>query len=208
MKRSKLIQLLQAYSPASEEELARRAEMLRFIESHEDCFERSLEVGHITASSWLLSKDGTTALLMHHAKLNLWCQLGGHCDGNPDVLDVALKEAREESGITQIHPASDEIFDIDIHLIPENSREKSHYHYDVRFLLQVASDEKIIRNPESKELRWVGKNKGELPTQELSVVRMFDKWINFDIWYHPGTALLGSSPKKPVERTLGGIYRD
>lgn len=189
MKRSKLIHLLQAYSPAREEELACKAEMLRFIENHEDCFERSLEIGHITASSWLLSNDGTMALLMHHAKLNLWCQLGGHCDGNHDVLEVAVKEACEESGITQIYPILDEIFDIDIHLIPKNSREKSHYHYDVRFLLRVAGDEEIIRNAESKELRWIGKDREELPTAHRSVVRMFEKWINLD------TALLSSFPK-------------
>lgn len=200
MKRNKLFHLLQAYTPAGEREITCKMEMLRFIENHEDCFERSLEIGHITASSWLLSKDGSKALLMHHAKLNLWCQLGGHCDGDGDVLEVAVKEACEESGITQIRPVLGEIFDIDIHSIPESSREKSHYHYDVRFLLQVASDEEIAANSESKELRWISKNKEELPTEELSVVRMFEKWAN--------TALLGSSPKEIVEETQEGVYRD
>lgn len=115
---------------------------------------------------------------MHHTKLDKWFQLGGHCDGNPDVLAVAIKEAQEESGIKEIIPVYEEVFDIDIHLIPGNSREKEHYHYDVRFLLQVNSNEQIVQNRESKELRWIEKKPTSLPTQNPSVIRMFNKWIN------------------------------
>lgn len=172
-----LLEKLQKYSPTTEETVFKN-EMITFVQSHRDCFERSLEIGHVTASAWLLDKDGSHALLTHHAKLDTWFQLGGHCDGNPDVLSVALKEAQEESGITKILPVSEDIFDIDIHLIPENSREKAHYHYDVRFLLQVMSDEKIIISNESKALRWINKSLHELPTKNPSVIRMFNKWIH------------------------------
>lgn len=176
MKRSQLITLLQKYNP-SDEEIAFKDRMLIFIEQNIDCFERTLESGHITASCWLLNKDSSQALLLHHAKLDRWFQLGGHCDGDSDVLAVAIKEAQEESGITHIVPAGTDIFDIDIHLIPENKRDKAHYHYDVRFLLQVVGDETIVQNSESKELRWIGKNADELPTDNPSVVRMFNKWV-------------------------------
>jgi 8-oxo-dGTP pyrophosphatase MutT (NUDIX family) len=176
--RSNLLNLLQKYSPSASEEIASQERMISFINQHEECFERSLEIGHITASAWLLNKDKTKALLMHHAKLNMWVQVGGHCDGNPDVLAVAIKEAQEESGITCIVPVQNSIFDIDIHLIPANKKEKEHYHYDVRFLLQVTSDEQLIKNAESKELRWISKKTDELPTSSPSVVRMFTKWIN------------------------------
>jgi len=177
LKRSNLIELLNKYNPLFHEEIVAKKHMLSFIEQNVNCFERSLEIGHITASSWLLNKNGSSALLMHHAKLNMWCQLGGHCDGDWDVLAVAIKEAQEESGINNIVPVEVEIFDIDIHLIPGNNREKEHYHYDVRFLLQVASDEVVVQNRESKELRWIGRTTAALPTQERSVARMFDKWI-------------------------------
>lgn len=178
MHRANLVKLLHNYNPTFEDEINFKQQMLAFVNQHPDCFERSLEIGHVTASAWLLSKDGTTALLMHHTKLNNWFQLGGHCDGDSDVLAVAIKEAQEESGIKNIVPVSTEIFDIDIHLIPANSREKAHDHYDVRFLLQVNSDEQVVQNKESKELRWIPKNASLLPTQSRSVVRMFDKWIN------------------------------
>lgn len=178
MKRFPLIELLQKYSPTAKEELVYKDQIITFMQANPECFERSLSIGHITASCWLLNKDENQALLMHHTKLDKWFQLGGHCDGDSDVLGVALKEAREESGILEIEPISQDIFDIDIHLIPENSKEKAHYHYDIRFLLKVISDEKIVINRESKALRWINKDYNDLPTQSLSVIRMFNKWVN------------------------------
>jgi 8-oxo-dGTP pyrophosphatase MutT (NUDIX family) len=175
MHRQPLINLIHNYCPTAPEELAFKATMLDFIKQHSDCFERTLEIGHITASTWLVNKDNTKALLMHHAKLNRWFQLGGHCDGDSDVMAVAIKEAQEESGIEHITPITPAIFDIDVHLIPANSREKEHYHYDVRFLLQVTGDEEVVQNKESKELRWFGKHE-QLPTDSQSVTRMFRKW--------------------------------
>lgn len=171
--------MLQKYAPVANEEIRAKETIISFVDSNVDCFERSLEIGHVTASAWLLSKDLTKVLLMHHAKLGIWVQLGGHCDGNSDVLAVAIKEAQEESGIQAIVPIAEEIFDIDIHLIPENKREKEHYHYDIRFLLQVASDEEIVPNSESKSLQWFGKNIMELPTRNLSIIRMHNKWTGF-----------------------------
>ena len=179
MHRQALIHMLEKYQPSDQKELSFKKNILDFMSKYESCFERSLEIGHITASAWLLNKEHTHALLMHHAKLNKWFQLGGHCDGNPDVIAVAIKESQEESGILGIEPLSAEIFDIDVHLIPANKKEQEHYHYDIRFLLSVTSDEHIVQNSESKELRWVSKDPKDLPTDIESVQRMFNKWISF-----------------------------
>jgi 8-oxo-dGTP pyrophosphatase MutT (NUDIX family) len=177
MHRNNLISLLKSYKPLPEEQI-HHAQILQFINENPQCFERTLEEGHITASAWLVNKDNSQALLMHHAKLGIWVQLGGHCDGNPNVLEVALREAQEESGIMHIEPVSIDIFDIDIHFIPANKREKEHYHYDVRFLLQVKSDEEINQNHESQALKWFSKRKDLLPTDSRSITRMFDKWVS------------------------------
>lgn len=85
-------------------------------------------------------------LFLHHTKLDTWFQLDEHCDGDSDVLAVTIKEAQEESGIMGIEPVQGKIFDINIHCIPENKRDKAHDHYDVRFLLQVTSDEQLVQN--------------------------------------------------------------
>lgn len=176
MHRQSLLTLLAQYQPTNPEELLFKTRIQRFMSDHPDCFERTLAIGHITASCWLLSADASHALLTHHAKLNAWFQLGGHCDGNPDVLAVALREAQEESGMNAIEPILHGIFDLDIHTIPANSREQAHDHYDIRFLLKVTSDEQPRPSHESKALRWISKNKADLPTHTPSILRMFGKW--------------------------------
>lgn len=178
MHRNQLRQLLQQYQPMPEEQMY-KDRMLAFLDEHVNAFERSLSIGHFTASAWIVSVDGAQALLMHHAKLDMWVQLGGHADGDSDLLAVAVKEAQEESGIMGIESMSFEIFDIDIHQIPANSKDSAHEHFDVRFIVRVASDEKVVQNRESKELRWIGKNEIELPTNQRSVVRLFEKWQNY-----------------------------
>lgn len=177
MKRNNLLNLLNEYQPTTEEKEFKE-KTLDFINNNQDCFERSLLIGHLTASAWILNKEESKALLMHHTKLDRWVQLGGHCDGDTDILAVAIKEAQEESGIENIIPISKKIFDIDVHHIPEYKGIPAHTHYDIRFLLKVTGDEDVVQNRESKELRWVDKNPAHLPTQSRSVVRMFEKWIN------------------------------
>lgn len=177
MHRNQLRNLLQNYHPIDLDEQLSKQQMLQFLESHPNCFERTCIPGHFTASSWLLNKDGSQALLLLHKKLEEWLQPGGHCDGDPDVLRIAIKEAQEESSIMDIQPISESIFDIDVHLIPPHSFDPKHYHYDVRFLLQVQSDEPLVCSPESHALRWFDKDKTALPSQNRSLMRMFEKWI-------------------------------
>lgn len=131
------------------------ADMLAFVLQHEDCFERSLLVGHMTGSAWVLNAEGSHVLLTHHRKLNRWLQLGGHADGEPDLLKVALREAWEESGIADIVPLQETPFDIDIHRIPERGAEPAHFHYDVRYLLQAPSHARIQVSEESHAIAWV-----------------------------------------------------
>ena len=168
--------LLNTYEPESIKERLCKEEIQNFILQEDSCFERSLQKGHITGSAWLVNKQNTHALLLHHAKLDLWCQPGGHCDGNSDVLAVALKEAQEESGILSISPLSFQIFDVDIHTIPLHKNTKEHLHYDIRFLLQVTSEEEAIGNLESKALTWIHKKSQNIPSQEESILRMHRKW--------------------------------
>jgi len=173
MKHNLLLSPLFRYRPTAAEELFKKI-MLDFLSTSEHVFERSHSCGHITASCLLLNKERTHGLMMHHKKLDQWFQLGGHCDGDSDTLAVAIKEAQEESGIHSIIPLSPDIFDIDIHWIPSNPKESGHYHSDVRYLLGVNSDENIIQNSESKELRWISMTSNP-PTDNPSVLRLFDK---------------------------------
>lgn len=174
MSKQKIINLIERYSP-SDEEIETKIRLLAFIEKYDNCFERDNYVGHITGSAWLLNKTGEKALLMHHKKLGIWLQPGGHADGDAKILAVALREAVEESGIKKIVPVHEDIFDIDIHTIPFG-HEPEHQHFDIRFLFRAVEDDDLAKNEESFELRWVDKNEKNLPTKERSVVRLFEKW--------------------------------
>jgi len=118
-------------------------------------FNRSPEADHITASGFVLSPDRSLALLMHHRKLDLWLQPGGHCDGNPDVRAVAAREVSEEIGSPSARFISRAIFDVDVHEIPARRSEPAHHHHDIRFLFEVDPNEPLPGNNESLALRWL-----------------------------------------------------
>ena len=175
MKRIGLLNLLDAHTPYDPHETAMLCRMRRFVEGHDDCFERSLQVGHITGSAWIVDSAHGHVLLTHHAKLDMWLQLGGHADGDSDVLRVALREAREESGLEEIVPISTAIFDVDIHDIPARGDEPMHQHYDVRFLLRADRHEPLVISSESKELLWVPLDRLDELNPDDSVRRMAEK---------------------------------
>ena len=158
-------------------EAAMTAEIIRFVEAHADCLLRSCLPGHLTGSAWIVSPDRKRTLLTHHHKLDKWLQLGGHADGEADLLAVALREAREESGLTRLRAVSAEIFDCDRHLIPARGTEPAHLHHDVRFLLEADRDEPLAMSSESRDLAWVGVASVTSLNPEESMARMVRKTL-------------------------------
>ena len=148
-----------------------------FLSAHPDGFERSLQAGHVTGSAWLFDVSGLHVLLINHKKLGMRIQLGGHADGDGDILRVAMREAREESGLGSIEPVSTRIFDIDVHQIPARPGEPEHLHWDVRHALRATGDEECTPSDESHELRWVEIANLNRLTQEESMLRMAVKWM-------------------------------
>lgn len=153
--RAALCAALQRYMLRCPERADIAEEILRFVVETPDCFLRSHESGHITGSAWLLNPKGDKALLTLHRNLKRWLQTGGHADGDADILNTALREAQEESGIEGITVVDEDIMDVDIHRIPANPRkgEASHLHYDIRYLLR-APHEHFAISEESIDLAW------------------------------------------------------
>lgn len=153
------------------------ADMIRFVEEHPDCFERSCLVGHLTGSAWIVDAARTRTLLTHHRKLDKWLQLGGHADGETDVLAVALKEAREEGGITKLRAIGTGVFDVDRHWIPERKGVPGHWHYDLRFLIEADPAEPIVVSDESHDVAWVALDQVAVLNPEESMARMVRKTV-------------------------------
>ena len=175
MHREPLLRLLAAHRPFDLEEQRHLEQILHFVQTYPDCFERTLTVGHLTGSAWIISPDRAHILLNHHRKLNRWLQPGGHADGNPDILAVAWREAREESGLTGLQLLSRDIFDVDIHFIPATSSEAGHYHYDIRFIFQADPQERLVVSAESKALAWVPLDQLHQYEVDASLTRMVRK---------------------------------
>ncbi len=178
MHRQPLLDQLTLYRERHPGEEDRANQFIDFVESFPDCFERSQQIGHITGSAWIIDSSGTRTLLTHHRKLNIWLQPGGHADGNPDVMAVALQEGVEETGLTELVPVFPEILDIDIHGIPARKDEPSHFHYDVRYLLRQTGGDDYIVSEESHDLAWVPMTDLEDYTTEWSMRRMRRKVLS------------------------------
>lgn len=176
MSRSSLLDDLARHRPLDEHEAKMLARISAFVAGHSDCFERSLLVGHVTGSAWVLDREHEHALLTHHAKLDKWLQPGGHCDGDPDVLRVATREVEEEAGLVGMLPLKHgAIFDVDAHDIPQRKHEPAHVHYDIRYAFEASRAAPLRISAESKDLRWVSLDRiAELNTDE-SVLRMVRK---------------------------------
>lgn len=170
---------LKQYNPLSEEEKGYKNKMLELYQAKGvKAFSRNNFEAHFTASAWIINSDTNEILLLHHKKLNKWLQPGGHADGETNLEKVARKEANEETGLENLQLVSNEVYDIDIHLIPENTGIPEHYHYDVRFAYFCERNEKTQINHESNDFQWIKLQKVEDLTQEPSILRMVTKSKN------------------------------
>lgn len=125
-------------------------------EYDEFAFMKDNTAGHITGSMLITNIEKTKVLLMFHKKLQFWVQFGGHCDGETDVLAVAIREFHEESGI-EIEPViHDGMFDIHVHDIPIDRKWiPAHIHHDILYLGSISEDTPFARQEsEVDDIRW------------------------------------------------------
>ncbi len=151
-----LIQELHKHQVLDALEQKHQAFMLDFIAAHEIVFGKQNLEGHFTASAWVLSPCKQKVLLLHHKKLDLWLQPGGHIEADDSSLfEAAHREAIEESGLTKIEALSNQIYDVDVHKIPKKGEVPAHWHLDVRYVFQAASENMNIDPEEVKGFKWV-----------------------------------------------------
>lgn len=155
---------------------------LEFVVNTEDCCCRTHLAGHCTGSALVVSPNYGQVLLLFHPFLQRWLQPGGHADGQTDLLEVAQREAHEESGLALADLQAVSLggrarvpLDLDIHEIPARKSEPEHLHYDLRYLF--VADPSLPLTPESEHLRleWIPLSEVNKKTQEESVLRMLRK---------------------------------
>lgn len=175
MSKENLLDLLKVFQPFDDTEVNARERILNFVINNEIVFGKENIDGHITGSAWILDFERQSVLLTHHSKANKWFQLGGHSETNETIFETALREAKEESGLTTLKSLSDEIYGINIEKIPERKSEKEHFHFDIFFIFEADKEEKLIITKESKDLRWISLDQVSNITDDRSVLRMIRK---------------------------------
>ena len=152
--RNEARQLVRDFDPSSERMSNKKDLVLKLLEGHEDPFSRdSFNPGQITASAVVLSPAGDAVLLVHHRRLSMWLQPGGHVErGDDSLVAAAMREATEETHVS-IAAEAVELIGLDVHDIPAARGEPDHLHHDLAFKFTALSPE-IISTDENHAVTW------------------------------------------------------
>ena len=150
---------IRTYIPRNEQEAGDQKQILRLFEIYDDLLERTNAFAHMTASAWVTDPSRTKILMAYHNLYDSWAWLGGHCDGDPDLLHTALKEVREESGLRHIRPLSEDIISLEILTVDGHMKKgawvSSHLHLNVTYLLEADPGEQLHHKAdENKAVSW------------------------------------------------------
>ena len=149
---------LKRYRPWNPQEERDLTDLIRRLERGENLFDRENTAAHLTASAWVVSSDRTRVLMAYHNLYDSWAWLGGHADGDRDLLAVALREVEEESGLTAT-PLSREIFSVETLAVTGHEKNgdyiPSHLHLNVTFLLEADPTAPLRCKPdENSQVAW------------------------------------------------------
>ena len=180
----KIIEEIKKYRPCNAQEQRDQALILDFLEKNGDAFLQSNLLAHMTASSWIVNPERTKTLMVYHNLYDSWSWTGGHADGETDLLSVALREAREETGIEHVRPLSPEIFSLEVLTVDGHEKRgeyvPSHLHMNVTYLLEAEeSDTLHICREENSGVAWFTLEEAlKASTEPWFVERIYKKLNN------------------------------
>ena len=108
------IEDIKNYKPYNEQEAKDKDLILKCINLHDDILTRENTIAHITSSGYIVNKSRTKVLMIYHNIYKSWAWTGGHADGDSDLLHVAIKEAKEETGLKNVTPVMTNILGLDV----------------------------------------------------------------------------------------------
>ena len=150
---------IENYLPYNCEEEKDKEIIIKYMDTFDDVITRNNEIGHLTSSCWIVNKEKTKVLMAYHNIYDSWAWTGGHADGDSDLLNVSLKEAREETGLEKVEPLSNKIFSLEVLGVDGHMKKgkyvSSHIHLNVTYLLCVDENETLhIKKDENSGVKW------------------------------------------------------
>ena len=151
---------IENYKPYNEQEKQDKKVMLDYINNFDNILTRENEFGHFTASSWVVNNQRTKVLMIYHNIYNSWTWTGGHADGEHDLLGTAVRELKEETGVTNVKVLKPDIFSLENICVNGHVKRgkyvSSHVHLNLTYLLEVDEKEKLkIKEDENSGVRWI-----------------------------------------------------
>lgn len=159
MSRQELMEQIANYIPYNEQEERDQNLILNWIEEQENAFSRENKMAHMTASAWVVNPERDKVLMVYHNIYDSWSWLGGHADGETDLLSVALREVKEEAGISKVRPVSEDIFSLESLTVDGHVKKgtyvSSHLHLNVTYLLEADPEETLsVKADENSGVAW------------------------------------------------------
>ncbi|MFP4016686.1 MAG: NUDIX hydrolase [Halanaerobiales bacterium] len=179
----KVKSLVENYIPVNEQEEKDKELFLTCFDSFDDILYRDNPVAHLTSSGFVVNKSRDSVLMIYHNIYDSWAWTGGHADGEQDLLHVALKEAREETGVKKVKPLSENIVSLDV--IPVLGHEKNgeyvspHLHLSVAYLIEADERESLsIKPDENSGVKWIPLGEIAKYSDEKHILYIYDKIIS------------------------------
>ena len=174
---------IEKYQPYNEQEAKDKQTMLKYIDTFEDVLTRNNEFGHFTASAWTLNQERTKVLMVYHNIYQSWAWTGGHADGESNLLEVAIRELKEETGVKNVKVLNDNIFSLEIICVNGHVKRgkyiSSHQHLNLTYLLEV--DEKEIlkmKEDENSGVKWINLEEVEKASNEKWMIENVYQKLN------------------------------
>ncbi|MGN1164769.1 MAG: NUDIX hydrolase [Candidatus Ornithospirochaeta sp.] len=178
-----LIREIECFNPGDGLEEKAKERILRALRTNESVFLRDSVEEHMTASSWIVSKDGEKCLMVYHNIYDSWSWTGGHADGDENLLSVALKEAKEETGV-DCTPLSRKIFSLEVLPVEEHVKRGKivpfHHHLNVTYLLTADEETTLkIKEDENSGVMWMtGGEMEEKVSEKWMVDSVYKKLVS------------------------------
>ena len=137
-----------------------RKQILYYLDHDINILNRDNEQAHLTVSAWILNSEHNKVLMAYHNLYHSWAWLGGHADGNDDLIAVAYKEIKEESGIEKVRLLDDNIFSLEVLCVDGHMKKgkyvSSHLHLNITYLFEADDKQDIrIKEDENSAIGWI-----------------------------------------------------